>query len=172
MRYIDKKTFHGERDFGDEPFRQGGEMESIIEAQIKKEIFRFNATLFDLVKGIDRQLDLDEETLTIIENSNKLLIFCAVKDIDSKKAGETVSVIYNEEADCGTNPFVQRISFGRSLAQYGRYYRNSKGACQTIPKKESMAYVPETIRWSYQFRNFILYQNMDGSYGLCKKAMS
>lgn len=145
-------------------------MESIIEAQIKEEIFRFNQTLFNLVKGIDRQLDLDEETLTIIENSNKLLIFCAVKDIDTKQVGEKVSVIYNEEASAETNPFMPRISFGRSLAQYGRYYRSSKGACHTIQKKETMASVPEAIRWSYQFRHFILYQNMDGSYGLCSKA--
>lgn len=147
-------------------------MGSIIETQIKKEIFKFNETLFDLVQGIDRQLELDEETLTIIENSNKLLIFCAVKELDAKKPGDKVSVIYNEEADGnGASPTTpQRISFGRSLAQYRRYYKNSKGECQTIQKKETLDYLPEQIRWSYQFKDFILYQNMDGSYGLCRKS--
>ncbi|MBU0993275.1 MAG: hypothetical protein KJ737_12340 [Proteobacteria bacterium] len=140
-------------------------MKAMLENRIKDEIFRFNENLFGLIKGIDTHLELDEETFTIIENSNKFLIFCAVKELHEKEIGEPVCVIYNEEGDA--DPKTKRISFGRSLAQYRRYYKKTAGQCQTIQKKVPDDCLPDDILWSYRFRNYIIYQNLDGSYGLC-----
>ena len=143
-------------------------MESIIEKQIKNEIFKFNEKLFGLIRGISHHLELDEDTFTIIENSNKLLIFCAVKDVQTKGVGEPVCVIYNEDADgnWGKRP----IAFGRSLAQYRKFYKGSKGKCETIIKKSVHDFCPMDAHWSYAFRDFILYQTRDGAYGLCYHA--
>lgn len=140
-------------------------MNSMLENRIKNEIYQFNENLFDLIKGIDAELELDEETFTIIENSNKLLIFCAVKDLNEKRIGDSVSVIYNEDAD--VNPEIKHISFGRSLAQYRKFYQKSSGKCQTIQKKAPEFFLPDEMLWSYKFRNYFLYQHLDGSYGLC-----
>ncbi|MBU0995108.1 MAG: hypothetical protein KJ737_21650 [Proteobacteria bacterium] len=147
------------------PEYKGVKMNHMLENRIKNEIYQFNENLFDLIKGIDEQLELDEETFTIIENSNKLLIFCAVKDLNEKRIGDSVSVIYNEDAE--VNPEIKHISFGRSLAQYRKFYQKSSGKCQTIQKKAPEFFLPDETLWSYKFRNYFLYQNLDGSYGLC-----
>ena len=139
-------------------------MESAIENQIKHEICKFNETLFGLVKEIDRELELDERTLTIIENSNKFLIFCAVKDLRGKQIGEPVCVIYNEDAE--RDPKTRPILFGRSLAQYKNIYEQSSGKCETIRKRVTDEFLPNDMLWSYSFRNYVIYQNLDGSYGL------
>lgn len=143
-------------------------MNEDIENQIKSEICKFNESLFGLVKSIDDDLELDERTFTIIENSNKFLIFCAVKDLHEKKTGDPVCVIYNEDAE--RNPQTQPILFGRSLAQYKNIYKKSSGKCQTITKKLSDDFLPDDMLWSYSFRNYVIYQNHDGSYGLIHEA--
>ena len=140
-------------------------MKDILENRIKNEIYQFNERLFELIKGIDKRLDLDEDTFTIIENSNKLLIFCAVKELHEKKTGDSVSVIYNEDAD--GNQRMNRISFGGTLAQYRKFYQKSSGKCQTIQKEAPGSFLPDEILWSYKFKNYCLYQNLDESYGLC-----
>lgn len=140
-------------------------MDGMLENSIKNEINKFNENLFDLLKGIDERLELDEETFTIIENSNKLLIFCAVKDLHKKKIGDPVSVLYNEDAK--VNPEMKRIPFGQSLSQYRNLYQASSGKCYTIKKKASKNFLQIETCWSYKFKNYYLYQNFDGSYGLC-----
>lgn len=62
-------------------------MKKRIQYQIKSEICKFNDTIFNIINGADQRLELDEETFTIIENSNKLLIFCAVKNFEKRNRG-------------------------------------------------------------------------------------
>ena len=140
-------------------------MNEMLESRIKNEIYKFNDNLFNLMKGIDERLELDKETFTIIENSNKLLIFCAVKDLQRKNIGDSVSVIYTEDAYI--NPEMKNISFGQSLSQYRKFYQTSSGKCHTISKKASINFFPVKTLWSYRFKTYFLYQNLDGSYGLC-----
>ena len=108
-------------------------MKKSIQSQIRTEICRFNEKIFNIINGVDHQLELDEDTFTIIENFDKLLIFCAVKNYKEKKVGDPVCVVYNEGAirDSDAPP----LFYGRSLAQYKKVYEKSVGRCLTISKR-------------------------------------
>ena len=137
-----------------------------IQSQIKAEICKFNERIFNIINGVDRQLELDEETFTIIENSNKLLIFCAVKNYKEKKIGDPVCIVYNEGAI--RDPDAPPVFYGRSLAQYRKVYEKSSGRCLTINKKVSDQFLPEDAIWYYKINGHVIFENPDGSVGLSK----
>ena len=141
-------------------------MKENIKSQIKIEICKFNDTIFNIINKVDQRLDLDEETFTIIENSDKLLIFCAVKHFEEKKIGDPVCIVYNEGAirDPGAPP----VFYGRSLAQYRKVYEKSSGMCQIINKKKSDQFLPENAIWYYKINGHVIFENPDGSLGLSK----
>jgi hypothetical protein len=137
-----------------------------IPCEIKTEICRFNDRIFHIINKVDNQLDLDEETFTIIENSNKLLIFCAVKKFETKKEGDPVCVVYNEGVvrDPGEPP----VFYGRSLAQYRKVYRKSKAQCLVVNKQKKEMFLPENVRWYYKINGHVIFENLDGSLGLSR----
>lgn len=141
-------------------------MRDNIQSRIKTEIEKFNDTIFDIINGVDRQLELDKETFTIIENSNKLLIFCAVKNFKEKHVGDPVCIIYNEGAirDPGSPP----VYYGRSLAQYRKVFKKSTSRCLVINKKDSDQFLPENTIWYYKINGHVIFENPDGSLGLSK----
>ena len=141
-------------------------MRESIQSRIKAEICTFNERIFNIMNGVDHQLELDEETFTIIENSNKLLIFCAVKNFKEKKIGEPVCVVYNEGAI--RDPDAPPVFYGRSLAQYRRVYEKSVGRCLTIDKKVPDQFLPENAIWYYKINGHVIFENPDGSVGLSK----
>jgi hypothetical protein len=141
-------------------------MKKNIQFQIKNEICKFNNTIFNLINGVDNQLELDEETFTIIENSNKLLIFCAVKDYEEKKIGDPVCIVYDEGAV--RDPNAPPVFYGRSLAQYRKVYEKSTGRCLVINKKKADQFLPENALWYYKINGHVIFENSDGSLGLSK----
>lgn len=141
-------------------------MKKSIQSQIKDEIIKFNDAIFNIINGVDQELELDEETFTIIENSNKLLIFCAVKNYKEKEIGDPVCVIYNEGAI--RDPDAPPVLYGRSLAQYRKVYEKSAGRCLTINKKVSEQFLPEDATWYYKINGHVIFENSDGSVGLSK----
>ncbi|MBU0991613.1 MAG: hypothetical protein KJ737_03875 [Proteobacteria bacterium] len=141
-------------------------MSENIKYQIKGEICKFNDTIFSIIKEIDQKLDLDEETFTIIENSNKLLIFCTVKNFEAKKVGDPVCVIYNEGAN--REPDTQPVYYGRSLAQYRKVYEKSTGRCLIINKKKPDQFLPEDALWYYKINGHVIFENPDGSLGVSR----
>lgn len=141
-------------------------MRENIQSEIKAEICRFNDRIFNIINRVDRHLELDEETFTIIENSNKLLIFCAVKDYKKKKAGDPVCVVYDEGAV--RDPDAPPVLYGRSLAQYKKVYEKSSGRCLTISKKVPDQFLPENVVWYYKMNGHVIFENPDGSVGLSK----
>lgn len=144
-------------------------MEHRIENEIKREICKFNDTLFSLIRNVDRELELDENTFTIIENSNKFLIFCAVKDYEKKDVGDPVCVVYDEDAR--RNSALPPVYYGRSLAQYRKVYEKTSGQCQIIKKKTKNNFRPEDSLWYYKLNGFVIYEKFDGSFGLSKNVM-
>ena len=141
-------------------------MSDIIKYRIKNEICKFNDTIFSMIKNIDEHLDLDEESFTIIDNSNKLLIFCTVKNFEEKKIGDPVGVMYNEGAD--KKPGDPPVHYGRSIAQYRKVYENSTGKCHIINKKKSDRFLPKDALWYYKINGHVIFENQDGSLGLSK----
>ena len=143
-------------------------MRESVQSRIKTEICKFNDSIFNIINGVDGQLELDEETFTIIENSNKLLIFCAVKNFEEKEIGDPVCIVYDESAvnDPGTPP----VFYGRSLAQYRKVYEKSTGRCLVISKKTAEQFLPEKTSWYYKINGHVLFENPDGSLGLSKSA--
>jgi hypothetical protein len=142
-------------------------MRKNAQTRIKTEICKFNDSIFSIINGIDRRLELDEETFTIIENSDKLVIFCAVKDFEEKSIGDPVCVVYDEGAvrAPGTPP----VLYGRSLAQYRKVYEKSTGRCLVINKKKSDQFLPEKTTWYYKINGHVIFENPDGSLGLSKQ---
>jgi hypothetical protein len=136
------------------------------QSRIKSEICKFNDSIFNIINDVDRQLELDEETFTIIENSDKLLIFCAVKGFEKKAVGDPVCIVYDEGAvrDPGTPPML----YGRSLAQYRKVYEKSTGRCLVINKKTSDQFLPEKAAWYYKINGHVIFENPDGSLGLSR----
>jgi hypothetical protein len=141
-------------------------MKRTIHSKIKTEICKFNDTIFNIINKVDRQLELDVETFTIIENFDKLLIFCAVKNFEEKKVGEPVCVIYNEGAI--RDPEAPPVFYGRSLAQYRKVYEKSTGRCLVINKKKAEQFLPENSLWYYKINDHVIFENEDGSLGLSK----
>jgi len=143
-------------------------MRENVQSRIKTEICKFNDSIFNIINGVDHQLELDEETFTIIENSNKLLIFCAVKNFEKKEIGDPVCIVYDEGAvrDPGTPP----VLYGRSLAQYRKVYEKSTGRCLVINKKKPDQFLPEKTAWHYKINGHVIFENPDGSLGLSKNA--
>ena len=141
-------------------------MKVSIQSQIKTEICRFNEKIFDIINRVDQQLDLDEETFTIIENHDKLLIFCAVKNYKEKRIGDPVCVVYNEGAV--RDPDAPPVFYGRSLAQYRKVYKKSVGKCLTVNKKVSDQFLPQNAIWYYKINGHVIFENSDGSIGLSK----
>ena len=141
-------------------------MRESVQSQIKAEICRFNDRIFNIINGVDRQLELDEETFTIIENSDKLLIFCAVKNYKEKKIGDPVCVVYNEGAI--RTPDAPPVLYGRSLAQYKKVYKKSSGRCLTVNKEVSDQFLPENAVWYYKINGHVIFEKPDGSLGLMK----
>jgi hypothetical protein len=150
--------------------RPGGEkMEEKIQSRIKKEICKFNDSIFNIINGVDQALELDEDTFTIIENSNKMLIFCAVKNFEEKEVGAPVCVIYNEGAI--REPGAPPVFYGRSLAQYRKVYQKSTGECLVVNKKKSDQFFPENTTWYYKISGHVIFENRDGSFGVSKSEM-
>ncbi len=145
-------------------------MRENVQSRIKTEICKFNDSIFNIINGVDRQLELDEETFTIIENSNKLLIFCAVKNFEEKEIGDPVCIVYDEGAvrDPGTPP----VLYGRSLAQYRKVYEKSTGRCLVINKKQPDQFLPKETAWHYKINGHVIFENPDGSLGLSKDAFA
>jgi hypothetical protein len=141
-------------------------MKERVQHRIKSEICKFNDRIFSIIHGVDQQLDLDEETFTIIENSNKLLIFCAVKNFEKKEIGDPVCVIYDEGAI--RDPSVPPVLYGRSLAQYGKVYEKSTSRCLVVNKEKPERFLPKDARWYYKINNHVIFENPDGSLGLSK----
>ena len=141
-------------------------MRENIQSQIKAEICKFNERIFDIINGVDQQLELDEDTFTIIENSDKLLIFCAVKNYKEKKVGDPVCVVYNEGAV--RDPDAPPVFYGRSLAQYKKVYEKSVGRCQTVSKQVPDRFLPENTTWYYKINGHVIFEYPDGSIGLSK----
>lgn len=77
--------------------------------------------------------------------SNKLLIFCAVKNYKEKEIGDPVCVVYDEGAI--RDPDAPPVLYGRSLAQYRKVYEKSTGRCLTINKEVSDQFLPEDATW-------------------------
>ena len=141
-------------------------MRENIHSRIKNEICEFNDRIFNIINGVDNELELDEDTFTIVENSNKLLIFCAVKNYKDKKIGDPVCVIYNEGAP--RDPDAPPVLYGRSFAQYKKVYKKSTGRCFTINKRVSDQFLPENAVWYYKINGHTIYENPDGSIGMIK----
>ena len=141
-------------------------MSENIQSRIKTEICKFNDTIFDIINGVDRQLELDKEAFTIIENSHKLLIFCAVKDFRKKHVGDPVCIVYNEGAV--REPDAPPVFYGRSFAQYRKVYEKSTSRCLVINKRESDKFLPENAIWYYKINGHVIFENPDGSLGLSK----
>jgi hypothetical protein len=141
-------------------------MRSSVPLEIKYELCKFTDHIFNIINGVDRELELDAETFTIIENSNKLLIFCAVKDFEDKKIGDPVCVVYNEGAVRGSDELP--VLYGRSLAQYRKVYQKSTGSCFVVNKKKTDQFLPEKARWYYKINRHVIFENQDGSFGLSK----
>lgn len=141
-------------------------MKESIQYQIKSEICKFNETMFNIIKDVDRKLELDEETFTIIENSDKLLIFCAVKNFEKKNVGDPVFVIYNEGAIRESD--APPVFYGRSLAQYRKVFENSTGQCSIISKETSDQFLPDDAVWYYKINGHVVFEKQDGSLGVSK----
>jgi hypothetical protein len=146
--------------------REEKKMKEKIQYQIKSEICKFNDTIFNIINGADQRLELDEETFTIIENSNKLLIFCAVKNFEKKEIGDPVCIIYNEGAI--RDPDEPPVFYGRSLAQYRKVYKKSTGRCLIINKNKPDHFLPDKALWYYKINGHVIFENRDGSLGLSK----
>ena len=141
-------------------------MNQTIKEQINREICKFNDSIFNIIQGVDQQLELDKETFTIIENFDKLWIFCAVKNFEEKNIGDPVCVIYNEGAI--RDPNASPIFYGRSLAQYRKVFEKSTGHCRIISKKKSDQFLPDNALWCYKINGHVIFENQDGSLGLIK----
>ncbi len=141
-------------------------MRETIKSQIRREICAFNDTIFNLLQEIDQRLELDKDTFTIIENSNRLWIFCTVKNFEEKKIGNPVCVIYSEDATKDTN--TPPVPYGRFFAQYRRVYEKSTGRCCIIHKKESDQFLPKNALWYYKINGHIIFETHDGILGLAK----
>jgi hypothetical protein len=141
-------------------------MKEKIQSRIKNEICKFNDSIFNIINGVDQALELDENTFTIIENSNKMLIFCAVKNFEKKEIGAPVCVIYNEGAI--REPGEPPVFYGRSLAQYKKVYEKSTGECFVLKKKKSDKFLPENATWYYKINGHVIFENQDGSLGMSK----